>query len=164
MILRLADARSVGCLSKKKSQVKSSQTLARTARPHGCSEPVPACPRPRYIDRRASCRAAQASGHGIGRTECSSITTASETGRKSIFAQRRKGHRARGAGPAQMRSFGPKDFACTGTGPHRHSAAALAPIEPHNHCAAVHRCTPTSWVRAVSCKTSCCTAVQSCQL
>ena len=57
-------------------------------------EPAPACRRPRYIAGRASCRAAQAPEHDIGRAECSSTTAASEASRKSILAQRRKGRRA----------------------------------------------------------------------
>ena len=91
-------------------------------------EPAPACRRPRYIAGRASCRAAQAPEHDIGRAECSSTTAASEASRKSILAQRRKGRRARGAGPVQVQSFGPKDTAWLGAAPRRNCPGALGPI------------------------------------
>ena len=45
-------------------------------------EPAPACRRPRYITGRASCRAAQAPEHDIGRAECSSTTA--ERGRQEV--------------------------------------------------------------------------------
>ena len=52
----------------------------------------------------------------------------SEAGRKSILAQRRKGRRARGAGPVQVQSCGPKDTAWLGAAPRRNCPGALGPI------------------------------------